>query len=83
MTTYYRNRETGLVQPHPKSGIGESLNADEIGEDARPVKPRTSPAPAKAERKAAIDLTKDQSASPQTADSKSAIGDSNKQKGAE
>ena len=39
MTFYYRNRETGLVQPHPTSGLGESLNSDEIGKDGKPVKP--------------------------------------------
>lgn len=37
--TYYRNRETGIVQAHPTSGLGESLNSDEIGQDGKPVKP--------------------------------------------
>lgn len=58
MATFYRNRETGKVQSHPKSGIGESLNADEIGEDGKPVKPRTSLAPTTAELKAAKALLK-------------------------
>ena len=39
MTAYYRNRETGLVQSHPTSGLGDSLNSDEIGLDGKPVKP--------------------------------------------
>lgn len=39
MSPFYRNRETGIVQAHPKSGIGNSLNSDEIGQDGKPVKP--------------------------------------------
>lgn len=39
MATYYRNRETGKVQVHPKSGLGESFNSDEIGQDGKPIKP--------------------------------------------
>jgi len=39
MGTFYRNRETGIIQSHPQSGIGDSLNSDEIGEDGKPVKP--------------------------------------------
>jgi len=39
MTAYYRNRETGKVQSHPKSGLGEFFNSDEIGQDGKPVKP--------------------------------------------
>lgn len=39
MTAYYRNRVTGIVQAHPKSGIGDSLNSDEIGQDGKPIKP--------------------------------------------
>jgi len=57
--TYYRNRETGRVQFHPKSGLGETFNADEIGEDGKPVKPYTSLAPSKAELKEATQLLKD------------------------
>lgn len=64
MTTYYRNRETGIVSAHPTPGIGESLNADEIGEDGKAVKPYTSLAPTPEELKAARDLLKDKSASP-------------------
>ena len=37
--TFYRNRVTGIVQAHPKSGIGDSLNSDEIGQDGKPIKP--------------------------------------------
>lgn len=37
--TYYRNRETGIIQRHPVSGLGESLNSDEVGEDAKPIVP--------------------------------------------
>ena len=36
---YYRNRTTGIIQSHPKSGIGDSLNSDEVGQDGKPVKP--------------------------------------------
>ncbi len=39
MSPFYRNRATGIVQAHPKSGIGNSLNSDEIGQDGKPVKP--------------------------------------------
>ena len=62
MATYYRNRETGRVQVHPKAGLGDTFNADEIGEDGKPVKPRTSLAPSGAELKAAKELLRDQSA---------------------
>ena len=83
MTTFYRNRQTGLVQSHPQSGIGKSLNAEEIGEDGKPVKPRTSLAPSKRELKEANELMRDRSATPsKTTGSKTAVGDSNKQKGA-
>lgn len=82
MNTFYRNRETDKVQSHPQSGIGESLNADEIGEDARPVKPRTSLAPSPEEVKAGRALLRDVAANPKTTEAKSGTGDSNKQKGA-
>jgi len=36
---YYRNRETGIIQSHPKSGIGDSLNSDEVAEDGKRIKP--------------------------------------------
>lgn len=39
MTAYYRNRETGIIQAHPVSGIGDSLNSDEVGVDAKPIVP--------------------------------------------
>lgn len=64
MTAYYRNRETGLVQAHPVSGLGESFNSDEIGEDGKPVKPYTSLAPTADELRAAKALLKDPSANP-------------------
>lgn len=39
MTTFYRNLETGKVQVHPVSGLGEFFNAEEVGEDGKAVKP--------------------------------------------
>ena len=39
MSAFYRNRETGIVQSHPQSGLGDFFNSDEIGEDGKPVKP--------------------------------------------
>jgi hypothetical protein len=36
----YKNRETGIVQFHPKGGIGDSINSDEVDETSKPVKPR-------------------------------------------
>lgn len=66
MTTYYRNRSTGKVQAHPKSGLGETFNADEIGEDGKPVKPYTSKAPSVKELKDAQELLKDKSGTPST-----------------
>lgn len=36
---YYRNRVTGKIQQHPKSGLGERFNSDEVGQDGKPVKP--------------------------------------------
>ena len=62
--TYYRSLETGKVQYHPKSGLGRVFNAEEIGEDGKSVKPRTSLAPSKTEIKAAKELLRDRSASP-------------------
>jgi hypothetical protein len=37
--TFYRNRETGIIQAHPVSGLGETFNSDEVGEDAKPIVP--------------------------------------------
>lgn len=37
--TFYRNRETGIIQSHPTAGLGDSFNSDEVGEDGKPVKP--------------------------------------------
>lgn len=39
MTTYYRNRETGIIQSHQVSGLGDFFNSDEVGEDAKPILP--------------------------------------------
>lgn len=39
MTAYYRNRETGNIQSHPVSGLGDDFNSDEVGEDGKVVKP--------------------------------------------
>jgi hypothetical protein len=61
---YYRHNVTGKTQFHPKSGIGDSLNSVEIGEDGKPVKPRTSLAPSADEIKRAKALLKDNTASP-------------------
>lgn len=64
--TYYRNRETGLTQFHPVSGLGDTFNADEIEETGKPVKPRTSLAPSQAEIKEARDLMKDKTGTADT-----------------
>lgn len=56
---FYRNRATGIIQFHPKGGIGAALNSDEVGLDGKPVKPITSLAPDKDELKAAKNLLKD------------------------
>lgn len=42
MGTYYRNRVTGKIQQHPKSGLGERFNADEVGQDGKPIKPHAT-----------------------------------------
>jgi hypothetical protein len=65
MTAYYRNRTTGLLQSHPKSGLGEFFNSDEIGQDGKPVKPHTSLAPSKDELKRARDLMTDKTKTPE------------------
>ncbi len=61
---YYRNRQTGKVQMHPVSGLGDTFNADEIGEDGKTIKPYTSLAPSKTELKEANELLKDKSSTP-------------------
>lgn len=75
---FYRNNQTGLVQHHPVSGIGDSLGSTEIGEDAKPVKPRTSKAPSADELKRAKSLMKDST----KATGSTETVDTNKQKGA-
>lgn len=49
----YKNRETGIIQSHPRSGIGDSLNSDEVGEDSKPVVPLGA---SKAETKRRVNL---------------------------
>lgn len=63
---YYRSKTTGRTQFHPRSGLGDTFNSIEIGEDGRPVKPYTSLAPTPDELKKANDLLKDHTASPLT-----------------
>jgi len=73
---YYEHNLTRKRSFHPVSGIGESLNATEIGEDGKLVKPRTSLAPTSQELKEAKAALK----SPNTAEAKTGTGD-NKQEG--
>ena len=61
--TYYRNRETGLVQYHPTPGLGEDFNSTEIGEDGKSVKPYTSLAPSADELRRAKALIADPTSS--------------------
>lgn len=78
MAPYYRNNQTGIIQHHPVSGIGDALGSTEIGEDAKPVKPRTSKKPTADELKNARQLMRDNTkatGSTETVDTK-------KQKGA-
>lgn len=39
MAPLYKNNETGIIQYHPRSGIGASLNSTEVDEDSKPVVP--------------------------------------------
>jgi len=82
---YYEHNVTGKRSFHPKSGIGASLNATEIGEDGKAVKPRTSLAPTKAELKAGKEALRDRTGSPsrstKTTEAKTGTGES-KQEGA-
>lgn len=77
--TFYRNRETGKVQFHPKSGLGETFNADEIEDTGKPVKPRTSLAPSKAELKERKGLLKNHGNTPSTTEAKTGTGDSHQE----
>lgn len=77
---FYRNKTTGLIQHHPVSGIGDSLNSVEIEETGRPIKPRTSKAPSADERRRANQLIKDNSPSKKTTGNQAV--DSKEQKGA-
>jgi hypothetical protein len=63
---YYEHNITGNRSFHPVSGLGKTFNATEIGEDGKPVKPKTSLAPSADELKDAKALLKDHSASPKT-----------------
>jgi len=78
MTAFYRNRETGIVQSHPVSGLGESFNSDEIGEDGKPVKPVIPLGASADEAKRLRELAKDS-----TAPEATGTGSTNKQKGAQ
>lgn len=42
--TYYRNRETGYISWHPVSGLGDTFNAEEVGENGKPILPLGSSA---------------------------------------
>lgn len=53
---YYRNRETEITQFHPVSGLGESFNSDEIGEDGKELKPRIPLGTDKAETNRRVNL---------------------------
>lgn len=73
MSTFYRNRETGRIQAHPKAGIGDSLNSDEVGEDGKVLKPFVSLPITKDKIKKAKSLMVDQS---QTTEVNTDSGDS-------
>lgn len=80
---YYEHNVTGKRSWHPKSGIGDSLNATEIGEDGKPVKPRTSLAPSPEElREAGKALKAPEGAKkPSTKTTGTKAGDTNKEGG--
>lgn len=59
MTTFYRNRETGIIVAHPVAGIGDSLNSDEVGEDGKALKPFVALPITPDKIKAAQELMKD------------------------
>lgn len=65
MAPLYRNDETGLVQEHPRSGIGPSLNSTEITEDGKPIEgtPAKPRVPLGSSRKATAAARKRQTAS--------------------
>lgn len=77
MSTFYRNRETGKVQAHPKSGLGEFFNSDEIGLDGKPVKPFVKHPVTKDKIKEAKSLMKGH----ETPEAVSSTGSTTKQKG--
>lgn len=75
--TWYRNRETGIIQHHPVSGLGDAFNSEEVGEDGKPVKPRVPLGASKQETQRLVNLAK----APKTTEATTGTGDSNKQKG--
>ena len=77
--TFYEHNVTGKRSFHPVSGIGDSLNATEIGEDGKVIKPRTSLAPTPQQLKAAKDALKDKGDRPKTAEAKTGTGDNNQE----
>lgn len=72
---WYRNRETGIIQAHPVSGLGDVFNSDEVGEDAKPVIPLGAPAD---ETKRRLDLAKGST----TPEATTGNGSTNTKKGA-
>jgi hypothetical protein len=77
---YYEHNVTGKRSWHPKSGIGDSLNATEIGEDGHAVKPKTSLAPSKEELREATKALKNLASSAHKTTGTKA-GDTNKEGG--
>ena len=75
METFYRNHVTGKIQAHPKSGLGERFNADEVGQNGKPIKPFVKTPVTKDEIKKAKSLMK-------TPDANSGTGSTEEQKGA-
>jgi hypothetical protein len=89
MSALYRNRNTGIVFSHPRSGIGEALHSDEVEVTGKPVdasKPRvrlgsSKSDVAKARKSQSPKSSANVSAPTKTTDSNPAVGDS-KQEGA-
>lgn len=79
MTAYYRNRQTGKVQAHPVSGLGESFNSDEIGVDGKPVKAYVPLGASREETARAVKLAKGDT--PKTPEATTGTGSTKKQEG--
>lgn len=77
MSAFYRNRETGIVQVHPQSGLGDFFNSEEIGEDGKAVKPFIPLGASTDEARRRADLAKDPDKTPDA----DGNGSANKQKG--